>query len=1534
MCETPASVAHKIDDAECHFLSPIYGDSDAEGEKTLPFTPEVSKTLSMCSMASSQIPFDSTSLSERDVELMVPSSEQNLVKVPSEENVSKKLHVFGTMVSKAFFPNKWKGVDETCQKKQSTKPCSSAMRKSSGQKRILSSDIDVACPVMTKVERTNQKCGPLAKETGSKLAKSRLPLSLKKYATVNPGKDDKEVEPRKSICNISTKILNLQECDRSGLQSNSQKAKTISLAAKESNTVEGLVISRPECEVTNKDAPKVFECSSEVNMLPVQKRSLAVSRPLADCGNQENTAVTVAVRVRPLNERELSSGYKCVMFVLGQTIQIQHPQTNQHLSFQYDFCFWSLEPGDSSYASQEVVYNQIAQPLLQGVFQGYNMCLFAYGQTGSGKSYTMMGFNEEAGIIPRFCEELFQNVGCTGQEEVKYNVEMSYFEIYNEKIHDLLTSPKDQALNKVALKVREHPTFGPYVAGLSTYVIASFADVQTWLELGNKQRATAATGMNEKSSRSHSVFILSVSQTMRELLEGEVHDHTRTSRVNLVDLAGSERCNSAQTSGVRLKEGASINKSLLTLGKVISALSEMSEVKKRSFIPYRDSLLTWLLRESLGGNSKTAMIATVSPATVNLEESLSTLRYASQARNIINVARVNEDSTAALIRELKAEIDKLKAAQQCVQGVDQETYDASLHEIQSLRERLFIQEKELTETQKSWEEKLELAKQQKEEEAKELQKAGVCFKVDNMLPNLVNLNEDPQLSEVLLYIIKKGQTMVGKQHPGSDHEIQLTGALIAENHCLINNKAGQVSLTPLPDAETFINGNLVRNPIVLHHGDRVILGGNHYFRFNHPTEVDSVRRSVMPHTNQEGPRDFEFAKNELIEAQTQRIENEIEDARLQAQTDMMKELQAAKEMAQMELTQQKNLYENRIRQLERELEEELERKRSIKRSLKESRPATGRDHLPPSGLYSQVLELEKETLVSQVEKMQQQGKKSISAEKQAQWTALQLSIALQEANTISKSMNKHTVFSRYDLPVLSGEEQAVYVRVTNTKLGISTMWSQGKFEEKLVCMRELYQGSFEGNADDLFYDPTDTWEAESKQPSPKRTRNSLSRQTSGLLLGKVPTDVAVSSATFSSVCKQLVISEAELLGKEKDFPGLILQLLTHLHEVWTSTNDVLLGYEQLEFGDLAVQPHLIKVSTAFSRMTTSAQFLDAYPEHPVPCPQRQLLDELKKLGGSIAFLLHGCECDITSMIKSSKKQINQSVTAIAARLGQLSVSQRLNFSRGPEEKCGMEHTELISQKITETFIGAVEESIGSQIDFHLKEVISLEEQCQKVSAESHKLAEDLRKSLLPVGNCLKNFLNKIKWFWAQYQTLKAEKTEDAQDPAIHELYYFYSTIAYHLTSLTGAWKQLSHKGLQFIAERGVDFTTMRTDLEVFSKNAPLLAKAFYSLYQDTADQHPGYDLSLVTKDFGTAVHELHSSARDLLRLVEVLGGVNCFSSGMFLPPNNRQLPGGSKADLGFHIWGRSRDSVRVAVAKWNHEALLREKINLERKRTV
>ncbi|XP_075042159.1 kinesin-like protein KIF14 [Mixophyes fleayi] len=1518
----------------CDIPSPI---DDVDGDHTIPFTTETGNTFSVCSLSYSMTPLHSSTIYEKDME----TNSVTLGNATIEENAPTKLQALTTMVSKAFYPSRWKGMDGGHGSKDN-KPSILQMGKSA-QKRNPSFDITTECPVSSKHEKTNQGQEPPLHlvDTGPRLGKSRLPL-LRKHTDHVPNEEDSHVEVKKSITSDANNGRSSMDWEPTKKETQLKDDKNKVLELKEPTGGIGCKIPtlRYSYGRTDRTFPNSSEVLSETNLLP-SKSPMAIGQ--LEVGVPENAAVTVAIRVRPLNEREISNGYKSVVSVTGQTVHINYSQSNQK-NFHYDFCFSVSRPGDDSHCSQEEIYKQLARPLLGWVFQGYNTCLFAYGQTGSGKSYTMMGYNADIGIIPRFCQELFQNINHIGQKKVNYHVEMSYFEIYNEKIHDLLTSPRDMGC-KIALKVREHPIYGPYVDGLSTYVVASFTDVQTWLEFGNKQRATAATGMNDKSSRSHSVFVLSVIQTMTELLEGEIHDHTRTSRVNLVDLAGSERCSSAQTTGIRLKEGASINKSLLTLGKVISALAEMANINRKSFIPYRESLLTWLLKDSLGGNSKTAMIATISPTSVNMEESLSTLRYASQARNIINVARVNEDSNAALIRELKSEIAKLKAAQQCVQGVDQAVYESSLQEICCLRERLLSQERELMETQKSWEEKLNLAQQQKIEESKELQRAGICLKVDTRFPNLVNLNEDPQLSEVLLYLIKEGRTKVGKQQPGSDQEIQLTGALIAVDHCFIVNECGKVTLTSMPGAKTFVKGNLVQESVVLHHGDSVIFGGNHYFRFNNPKEVQSNRRTLpLAGAGQEKLKDFEFAKNELIDAQRQRIENEIEGARIQAQTEMMQELQAAKALAQMELIEQKKLYEDQIKQLERKREEEQVKRISLKRSQKD-KTTSNREHLPPLSSSSQtcemginhskliqVLELEKDNLARQVEKIQQRGKRSISAEKQEQWTALQLSITLQEANTISKSLNRQTVFSRYDPPTLNGEEKAVYIKVSNTNLGISTMWNLEKFEEKLACMRELYQGCFDTSGDELFYDPTDTWEVESKQPSPKRGRNSLSRQTSGLLVGKVPTDTFITSSTFSSVCKQLVTSEVELLGKEECSQGLILQLLTDLHEISTSSN-VLQTYEQQELGDVNIQDHLIRVYSAFSHMAVSVRMLNSFlsaPEAQASYLKQQLVAEVKKLGGGVAFLLHGCESDITSMLKKSKKQINQSVTVIAGLVGQVSIARQLNFNQTLEEKCGLEQAEFIAPNIKGSFLRETEDSLIAQTDVLLGEVQSLEGLYQKAWLESHRLAEDVRKCLLPLGQSLQCYLNKCREFWMQFQSIKGQTANYTQDLSLHDSY---RRIACHLDCIVMGWKDITVKSVQYMTDGTMD-GAMKQDVESFFKSASLSAKAFSSLCNETADHHHTFDLSPVTKEIEAAVPELHTNARDLLRLIKVLGDVNCLNSGMFLSSHNKPLPGGPRADLDIHLWGRSRDSVRVAIAKWNYEALLRETKSYEGKRTL
>ena len=241
-------------------------------------------------------------------------------------------------------------------------------------------------------------------------------------------------------------------------------------------------------------------------------------------------------------------------------------------------------------------------------------------------------------------------------------------EIYCERVRDLL-NPKNK---KSDLKVREHPILGPYVEDLSKLVVKEYLDIDRLIDEGNKARTVAATNMNETSSRSHAVFTLIFSQKRHDKQTDLVTECV--SKISLVDLAGSERANSTGAQGTRLKEGANINKSLTTLGKVISALAEVSNAnaittkklgsgnikKKADFIPYRDSVLTWLLKENLGGNSKTAMLAAISPADINYDETLSTLRYADRAKQIVCKAIVNEDSNGKLIRELKEEIFYLR----------------------------------------------------------------------------------------------------------------------------------------------------------------------------------------------------------------------------------------------------------------------------------------------------------------------------------------------------------------------------------------------------------------------------------------------------------------------------------------------------------------------------------------------------------------------------------------------------------------------------------------------------------------------------------------------------------------------------------------------------------------------------------------------------------------------------------------------------------------------------------------------------------
>ncbi|XP_015436638.1 PREDICTED: kinesin-like protein unc-104 isoform X5 [Dufourea novaeangliae] len=809
------------------------------------------------------------------------------------------------------------------------------------------------------------------------------------------------------------------------------------------------------------------------------------------------SSVKVAVRVRPFNNREISREAQCIIDMTGNTTSILNPKAppgtkDAVKSFNYDYSYFSMDPHDTNYSSQVMVYKDIGEEMLEHAFEGYNVCIFAYGQTGAGKSYTMMGKQEEGqeGIIPQICKDLFRKISRNSNECLKYSVEVSYMEIYCERVRDLL-NPK----NKGNLRVREHPLLGPYVEDLSKLAVMSFQDIHDLIDEGNKARTVAATNMNETSSRSHAVFTIFFTQQKQDSATGLVTE--KVSKISLVDLAGSERADSTGAKGTRLKEGANINKSLTTLGKVISALAEIAATKKKKkadFIPYRDSVLTWLLRENLGGNSKTAMIAAVSPADINYDETLSTLRYADRAKQIVCKAVVNEDANAKLIRELKEEIQKLRELLK-QEGIDVQEGDEIVRankredDVKESRSRipshttstiaeeavdqLQASEKLIAELNETWEEKLkrtELIRLQREAVFAEM---GVAVKEDGVTvgvfspkktPHLVNLNEDPLMSECLIYYIKDGFTRIGSAEANIPQDIQLCGPHILSEHCVFENHESIITLIPKKGALIYVNGREIAEPIVLKTGSRVILGRNHVFRFNHPDQVRERREKSSPaETPGNGETvDWNFAQIELLEKQGIDLKVEMEKRLLVLEEQFRKE----KEEADQLFEEQRKSYEARIDALQRQVEEQ-----SMTMSMYSSYTPEDFNNIEEDIFESNWTEREFQLAAWAFRKW-----------KYHQFTSLRddlwgNAIFLKEANAISVELKKKVQFqftlltdTLYSplpsdlLPVLDEEEEEdrpfprtiVAVEVQDTKNGATHYWTLDKLRQRLELMRHVY----------------------------------------------------------------------------------------------------------------------------------------------------------------------------------------------------------------------------------------------------------------------------------------------------------------------------------------------------------------------------------------------------------------------------------------------------------------------------------------------
>ncbi|XP_065816590.1 kinesin-like protein KIF16B isoform X3 [Labrus bergylta] len=559
-------------------------------------------------------------------------------------------------------------------------------------------------------------------------------------------------------------------------------------------------------------------------------------------------SVRVAVRVRPMNRREKDLTAKSIIHMEGtktSIINLKLPEgiagdstRDRTKTFTYDFSYDSTDGKSSTFVSQEKVFKDLGSDVLKAAFEGYNACVFAYGQTGSGKSYTMMGNPGDAGLIPRICEGLFSRISqSTRWDEASYRTEVSYLEIYNERVRDLLRRKSTQTYN---LRVREHPKDGPYVEDLSKHLVQNYSDVEELMEAGNINRTTASTGMNDVSSRSHAIFTINFTQAK---FDAEMPSET-VSKIHLVDLAGSERADATGATGVRLKEGGNINKSLVTLGNVISSLADMTQdggntnqKKKSLFVPYRDSVLTWLLKDSLGGNSKTIMIATVSPADVNYGETLSTLRYANRAKNIINKPTINEDCNVRLIRELRAEIARLKAL--LIQGNQIALLDSPT--ALSMEEKLHQNEARVLELTKEWTNKWNETQNILKEETLALRKEGIGVVLDSELPHLIGIDDDLLSTGIILYHLKEGRTYVGRDDASTEQDIILHGLDLESEHCMFENQNGAVTLVPLGGAQCSVNGIQVTGRSQLNQGAVILLGRTNMFRFNHPKEAARLR---------------------------------------------------------------------------------------------------------------------------------------------------------------------------------------------------------------------------------------------------------------------------------------------------------------------------------------------------------------------------------------------------------------------------------------------------------------------------------------------------------------------------------------------------------------------------------------------------------------------------------------------------------------------------------------------------------------------
>ena len=767
-------------------------------------------------------------------------------------------------------------------------------------------------------------------------------------------------------------------------------------------------------------------------------------------------SVKVAVRVRPFNTREKDNESTCCIEMIQNQTTIKD-ELGQPRTFTFDYSLWShdcyiekedgyLSPDSSGkYADQNFVFDALGRQILDNAWEGYHCCLFAYGQTGSGKSYSMVGYGANKGIVPISCEEIFKRISNNKDPSTHYEVEVSMLEIYNEKVQDLLVPISNRPPS--GLKIRESKALGVFVADLTKYPVSSYEEISNKMDEGYQNRTIGSTLMNNTSSRAHTIVTIEFKQVQTV---GKAKSE-KLSKINLVDLAGSERANSTGATGARLKEGCNINKSLLVLGNVINTLADKALGKKKDVLPpYRDSALTRILQNALGGNSKTVMICALSPASINYEETLSTLRYADRAKKIQNKAVINESEHDKVVRLLKEENNELKKKIEelsqkllgggTVEEVDKEAFrelKAQYDETQKLCENM----------SKTFNERLE--------EAKKAEKELGIEKVDLSKPHLVVLNEDPQLSHKLKYSLKELPIYVGRKHGNPKPKIILSGIGIKQNHAIFvgGDKENEIILKP-NEADAikyiYINGQKMKSQDgqVLIHKDRIVFGTNTIMVFMEKSDDKNLYDI-----------DWEMAQTELQnEIDEQRKLEEMENEKKQQHAyevlRMSLESKYSKERQEIENKMNKQLkeYQDKINEMKNQSEEKnkMEKERDeLENRLKiKIKKLEANKNLQKNIFRSEVVKNESESFTHKSEKLENKliniVKKMFKLKSMIEDLKRNIDIDL----FLSKNLIDH--YNDPNTPV------NIFIRVENYEEGNVYYWSQSIFNDRYDSLKELY----------------------------------------------------------------------------------------------------------------------------------------------------------------------------------------------------------------------------------------------------------------------------------------------------------------------------------------------------------------------------------------------------------------------------------------------------------------------------------------------